>query len=221
MSSWDLHRLQSLLHLPLISTCASELLYTVGPSWKAAFRSTTRFAWKELSFVPCAFSGGVFFFFSSKFVRSPRDPSAFLSLAYFSSLHSLLWALRPVLLSTKFSSFIRLGGITPSAPGTIFLGTVFRTFFEEQAKPMSWGFLDGDGEGRRRGGPRSTQSRFCGLSTIFSLGKVAVVFLCRTTSLLVAWFGQDGEILRSGNWNVVKYFKTNKARDKGHYYFYP
>lgn len=63
MSSWDLHRLQSLLHLPLISTCASELLYTVGPSWKAAFRSTTRFAWKELSFVPCAFSGGVFFFF--------------------------------------------------------------------------------------------------------------------------------------------------------------
>lgn len=76
--------------------------------------------------------------------------------------------MRPVLLSTELSSFIRLDGIIASPPRAGLLLMVLQPLWGGMGKAMGCKCLDGDGEGRRCGWQTSTEGLLYGTSGALS-----------------------------------------------------
>lgn len=135
-----------------------------------------------------------------------------------SSCQSLLLALRPVLLSTKLSSFSRLGGIIPSPPRTGLLLMVLQALWGGTGKAMGCKCLDGDGEGRRIGWQTSTEGLLCGISGALSMSlcfrqlAAVLVLWWRVASLVGLGLPSQREILLSVSCGQIWHIKMNCKR---------
>lgn len=223
MSSWGLHDLQCLLHLFSTSPCASALLYI--SKFKSSLQAVippheSNLLSLHLHCVVFHCQPPHFSSLNPVMFRLPLQLTAlntFLSPAYFSSCQSFFLALRPVLLSTKFSSFSRLGGIIPSLPRAGFLLVVLQPLLGGTGKGMGCECLDGDGQGSRGGWLTSREGLLNGtsgaLSRLLFFGKLPMVLVLGTpTSMLVPWLPPPREALLLVSCGQTWQIKMNCSR---------
>lgn len=222
MSSRGFPDLQCLLHLFSTSPCASASLYI--SKFKCSLRAMIPSLIKPTSFgsicIVWSFSVSLHVFLS---ILSPGIWFVYLSnwpLFLLTSCQSLLLALRLVLLSTKLSSFIRLGGIRTSPPRTGLLPRVLLLPWGGRGKAIGWECLDedGDGEGRCRGWPASTEVLLSGTSGALSMSlcfrQLAVVIVLggRVAPLVGLGLPSTREILLSDSCGQIWQIKMNCSR---------